>query len=95
MNDVSTTSDENGMHPDGVDKWQEIACGSSSHTTVGVTPTGALYSWGCGGQGQLGHGNKLYIDKPKLIGKNLFCKKAQNVACGDEHTVVLTTEGEV
>ena len=37
MNDARATSDENGIYPDGVDKWQEIACGV--YHTVGVTPT--------------------------------------------------------
>ena len=96
MNDTRATSDENGIYPDGVDKWQEIACGV--YHTVGVSPTGALHSWGCNESGELGHGDddySNYCTKPELIDKSLFGKKAQHVACGNDHTVVLTTEGEV
>ena len=93
INDATSTTSENKMSEECCDKWQEIACGI--HHIVGVTPTGDLYSWGYGTEGQLGQGNKDSSNRPKLIDKNLFCKKAQHVACGMFHTVVLTTEGEV
>ena len=92
LDDASTTS-ENKMSEECCDKWKEIACGGDH--TVGVTPTGDLYSWGDGTDGQLGQANKDTLHRPKLIHKSLFCKKAQHVACGSHHTVVLTTEGEV
>ena len=89
----SGMSSGNTMSEECCDEWQEIACGRDH--TVGITPTGDLYSWGNGSAGQLGHGNKDNLNRPKLIDKSLFGKKAHHVACGNEHTVVLTTEGEV
>jgi RCC1 and BTB domain-containing protein len=74
-----------------VECWHDIACGD--YHTVGVTPTGDLYTWGRGAQGRLGHGNDDYLDKPKLV-ECLIGKKVVLVACGDEHTAVVTTEGE-
>ena len=91
---IITSDKSDGMPSNGFDEWQEIACGSFH--TVGITPTGELYSWGgCNNAGTLGHGNEDHLDKPKLIDKSLFSKKAQHAACGSDHTVVLTTEGEV
>ena len=72
--------------------WHDIACGD--YHTVGVTPTGDLYAWGLGDDGQLGHGNHDDdLDKPKLV-TCLAGKKVVLVSCGDCYTVVVTSEGE-
>ena len=73
------------------DCWYQIACGGGH--TAGVTLSGDLYTWGHGGCGQLGHGNQNSINQPKQV-TSLIGKKVVHVACGVEHTAVLTSEGE-
>ena len=73
-------------------EWHEIACGDVH--TVGVTPTGDLYAWGLGDSGQLGHGNEGTINKPKIV-TCLAGKKVVHAACGNYHTAVVTSDGEL
>lgn len=40
--------------------------GSDGHT-LAITSTGALYSWGDGDFGKLGHGNNYVQKSPKLV----------------------------
>ena len=78
-----------------------MACGG--HHIVGVNQEGDLVSWGNGDFGQLGHGrkhdgwnhHKYHITEPKIMELALCSKKVQHVTCGNYHTCVLTTEGEV
>ena len=67
---------------------------------VGVNQEGDLASWGDGDDGQLGdgkHPSDRHYERtePKVIDMALFSKKVQHVTCGNYHTCVLTTEGEV
>ncbi len=46
--------------------------------------------------GWLGHGDNADVDKPKMIQwLKEYGAKAKKVACGDQHTLILTTDGEV
>ena len=75
-------------------EWQQIACGDCH--TVGVNREGDLVSQGWGENGQLGHGsNHDYRTEPQIIDKALFSKKIKLVACGEDHTCVLTPDGEL
>ena len=73
--------------------WQQVACGDFH--TAAVTPTGELYTWGEGVNGKLGHGNNEPEVKPKLVTCLTTGKKVVHVNCGDCHTAVVTTEGEL
>ena len=53
--------------------------------------SGALYSWGHGGYGQLGHVEDEKT-RPVLVPLQ---KKVTQIACGSYHSIALTQEGEV
>lgn len=70
-------------------------------TAAFITTDGDLYTFGLGGDvvkgvGFLGHGNGESYTTPKLVESIVEdgCY-AQDVACGESHTTVLTTEGEI
>jgi alpha-tubulin suppressor-like RCC1 family protein len=48
-----------------------------------------VYSWGSGVHGRLGHGDEQDANAPRLISA-LASAKATQVACGPEHSLVLT-----
>jgi len=62
--------------------------------TAGVTKDGALWTWGNGQFGQLGHGDREPRQRPVRVGREMFCgSSAVMVACGGRHTLVLTALG--
>eukprot|EP00164_Ancoracysta_twista_P004908 GFYU01006672.1.p1 GENE.GFYU01006672.1~~GFYU01006672.1.p1 ORF type:complete len:690 (+),score=188.72 GFYU01006672.1:180-2249(+) len=69
---------------------RQIACGAN-HTVV-LTDEGDVYSWGGSGDGQLGHGDKKKLVKPKAV-QALAGKNISSVACGHRHTAALTADG--
>lgn len=62
---------------------------------------GLIYTWGHGGNwfqggGKLGHGNCDSIASPKLVERfKSFGVKAVDITCAQDHTVILTKDGEV
>jgi alpha-tubulin suppressor-like RCC1 family protein len=68
-----------------------IAAGKSHSTLV---KGGLLYTWGKGTSGALGHGDEKTVDVPTLV-DSLKHLKIDQVACGWNHTCVLTDKGEV
>lgn len=48
-----------------------------------IDDTGALFTWGDGSFGQLGHGSHSDQPTPQRI---LFNKKIVSVGCGESHT---------
>jgi hypothetical protein len=50
-----------------------------------------VYSWGSGAHGRLGHGDEQDANEPRLISA-LASAKATQVACGPEHSLVLTED---
>uniref|UniRef100_A0A061R666 Ubiquitin-protein ligase E3 A n=1 Tax=Tetraselmis sp. GSL018 TaxID=582737 RepID=A0A061R666_9CHLO len=68
-----------------------VSCGGA-HTVV-ITSEGRVMAWGDGSKGQLGNGELTHCTEavsavlPDGVGKVVA------VACGDEHTVFLTSEG--
>ena len=52
-----------------------------------------IFSWGNNNYSQCGFNNKInYIDKPKIIIKNIFIKE---ISLGNNHSMILTNNGEV
>ncbi|CAL0319733.1 unnamed protein product [Lupinus luteus] len=70
-----------------------ITCGAD-HTIAYSESLSAVYSWGWGDFGRLGHGNSsdLFIPQPIRALQGL---KIKQIACGDSHCLAVTMEGEV
>ncbi|ELR11174.1 regulator of chromosome condensation (RCC1) repeat domain containing protein [Acanthamoeba castellanii str. Neff] len=58
---------------------------------LAITTQGEVYSWGSGVHGRLGHGDEQDANAPRLISA-LASAKATQVACGPEHSLVLTED---
>uniref|UniRef100_A0A8D0GKT4 RCC1-like domain-containing protein n=1 Tax=Sphenodon punctatus TaxID=8508 RepID=A0A8D0GKT4_SPHPU len=69
-----------------------ISCGDE-HTAV-VTDNGKLYMFGSNNWGQLGLGVKNTVNKPTCV-KALKPEKVKIAACGRNHTLVFTEQGNV
>ncbi|XP_065335756.1 RCC1 and BTB domain-containing protein 2-like [Cloeon dipterum] len=60
-----------------------------------ITGSGPVFSWGENGFGQLGLGTTEYTKVPTKILGSLKHKRVVQVACGNYHSLALTSEGEV
>lgn len=67
---------------------------SISISAMALTLDGKVLSWGEGEDGKLGHGNRLTLDKPKLI-ETLKSKRIRDIACGSSHSAAITSSGEL
>ena len=67
---------------------QDITVGR--YHNVCLTAYGLIYSWGAGEHGQLGHGEEQTEVLPRLSENLLDCVAGQ-IACGEQHTAVLTS----
>jgi hypothetical protein len=68
-----------------------ISCGF--HHSMALTESGRVFSWGYNSSGQLGHGNTVNSNKPKeIILKNISMR---SIACGQRHSLVLSTDGDI
>ena len=66
-----------------------VSCG---HAHIGVITTdGHVFSWGEGGDGRLGHGNRTSISVPKLI-SSLSKLRALSISCGAFHTAIVACD---
>ncbi|GCC28861.1 hypothetical protein chiPu_0007295 [Chiloscyllium punctatum] len=74
------------------DKAISISCGDE-HTAF-VTENGKLYIFGSNNWGQLGLGTKNTVNKPTCV-KALKSEKVKLTACGRNHTLVSTEQGNV
>ena len=72
---------------------QQASAGGSH--SLAVTADGALYSWGCGGSGRLGHGTEADCWAPKRVAALQDTGRVQHAEAGVAHSVILTTEGKV
>ncbi|CAD7972243.1 unnamed protein product [Amoebophrya sp. A120] len=70
-----------------------ITCGGH-HTAFLATAQGCLYTWGGGAFGKLGHGNKESCLSPVLLQAPVG-RKMKQCALGSQHSMSLTTAGEV
>ncbi|EQC37098.1 hypothetical protein SDRG_05325 [Saprolegnia diclina VS20] len=65
----------------------DLSCGASH--AAAVSDTGDLYTWGHGAHGKLGHGQDIDEVTPRLVDA-LHSVKVASVACGRDHTLVVT-----
>jgi len=82
-------AEEEGI-PKGIEAPFPIAklyCGGMH--TVALTPSGAVFSWGCNDEGALGRGG--LEDKPMLVKFKKPDQRIFDVAAGDSHTVFYNT----
>ena len=61
---------------------------------MAVTHEGAIYSWGDGSLGRLGHGDTTAVTEPRRI-STLSAHKVVGVAAGEEHSAAITSEGHL
>ena len=57
--------------------------------TLACTASGEVYSWGCGINGELGHGDLLNRHSPELI-EALVTFHVSTVSAGDYHSLALS-----
>ena len=69
-----------------------MACGDFH--TAAVTSDGAVYTWGRGDYGRLGHGDEDNQHTPKRVDA-LASVSVRALACGMRHTAALTSDGTV
>ena len=65
---------------------------SGRYHCAALTTLGALFMWGWGERGQLAQGNNNNQYVPSLV-KELKDHVISDIACGDGHTVALTSKG--
>ncbi|ELU01326.1 hypothetical protein CAPTEDRAFT_215877 [Capitella teleta] len=68
--------------------------GSDGHT-LALTVEGALFSWGDGDYGKLGHGNISTQKYPKLIQGPLAGKVVKCICAGYRHSAAVTEDGQL
>ncbi|OIT28076.1 PREDICTED: uncharacterized protein LOC109213096 [Nicotiana attenuata] len=71
---------------------EEIACGSFH--VVALSSNSQLYTWGKGGNGQLGHGDNHDRNTPTLV-EALKAKQVKHVVCGNNFTAAICLHREV
>ena len=62
--------------------------------SLAVAQTGAVYSWGGGLFGALGHGSEAAEEAPRRI-ESLTGSPVASVALSDHHSLALTSVGQV
>jgi len=65
-----------------------------SHT-VCITALGALWTWGCGRQGRLGHNTEEDLELPRRVYRRLQDVAVVEAAAGFLHTVCVSRDGHV
>ncbi|KAF3680726.1 putative microtubule-associated protein RP/EB family member 1B-like [Capsicum annuum] len=71
---------------------EEVACGSFH--VVALSSQSELYTWGKGGNGQLGHGDNNDRNTPTLVAA-LKAKQIKHVVCGNNFTAAICLHREV
>jgi hypothetical protein len=75
----------------GVENIVMVSCGCRH--SLALTESGLVFSWGENIHGQLGSGNEIYREKPKLIElENISIKK---ISCGQRHSLLLSNDGVI
>ena len=63
--------------------------------TLAVGACGALFSWGKGRHGQLGHGDERDCFVPTRVGAPVEAVRMRSIGAGNAHTVCVSDRGEV
>ena len=71
-----------------------VAVSAGSQHSLAVTADGAVWSWGFGGLGQLGHGDQQNQLLPKKI-EALAGQRVLAVSAGQSHSIAITADGAV
>jgi len=69
---------------------RHVAC--SGHYSCGVSESGEVYTWGCGKDGQLGHGDTKDVYMPKAV-RPLQSKLIRSVSCAEHHVAAVSESG--
>jgi len=67
-----------------------VVCGG--HHSCAVSESGEVYTWGCGRDGQLGHGDTKDVYTPKPV-RALQSKLIRNVSCAEHHVAAVSESG--
>ncbi|PXF49731.1 putative E3 ubiquitin-protein ligase HERC1 [Gracilariopsis chorda] len=79
---------------EGLQGLKVIAISSGDRHSAAVTNTGAVYTWGCGSDGQCGHADFRDVVRPKLV-EALVDQFVVDVKCGHNFTMVMNADHEV
>ncbi|XP_034934449.1 E3 ubiquitin-protein ligase HERC2 [Chelonus insularis] len=73
---------------------KKVAVHSGATHALALTQDSKVFSWGDGEDGKLGHGNRVSLDKPRLI-EALRSKRIKDIACGSGHSAAISSNGEL
>lgn len=73
---------------------KKVAVHSGGKHAMALTLDGKVFSWGEGEDGKLGHGNRLSLDRPRMI-ESLKSKRIRDIACGSSHSAAISSNGEL
>eukprot|EP00002_Diphylleia_rotans_P026853 TRINITY_DN5372_c0_g1_i2.p1 TRINITY_DN5372_c0_g1~~TRINITY_DN5372_c0_g1_i2.p1 ORF type:complete len:1044 (+),score=190.77 TRINITY_DN5372_c0_g1_i2:73-3204(+) len=71
----------------------DIACGSD-HSVL-LSETGRVYTFGCGQNGQLGHGSTENLAIPTPVEGSLLREIVTQICCGRAHTMAVTNTNRI
>lgn len=69
-----------------------VAVGAGRTHSLALDADGAVYSWGCGDDGALGHGDRRRQLAPRAV-EFFRTRPAAAVSCGSRHNAVVTADG--
>lgn len=73
-----------------------VMVAAAKFNSAACTSDGEVLTWGAGGEGQLGHGDRDHRAAPAKLGIELFKgSPVKMVSCGGFHTMALTSAGKV
>jgi len=71
-----------------------VAVSAGGWYSLALTADGAVWSWGCGYSGQLGHGDLQHQQLPKKI-EAFADQRVVAVSAGEDHSLAITADGAV
>ena len=73
-----------------------VSVSAGSSYSLALTANGAIWSWGSGGDGRLGHGEGVtLLNTPTRLPATLDGERAVSVSAGGLHSLTLTADGSV
>ncbi|KAK7232018.1 guanyl-nucleotide exchange factor [Aureococcus anophagefferens] len=69
-----------------------VAVGAGRTHSLALDADGAVYSWGCGDDGALGHGDRRRQLAPRAV-EFFRTRPASALSCGSRHNAVVTADG--